>query len=174
MLTVTYKQSHIFGDQYFDSRQIWKIAEQTDTWILYRHTATVQDKCSLKTKSTASNIRIFETVDFVFKEHLSCTAAVCRYIFERLWASVASRNSKTNDFCRAKHRCTSCAARADEEKSRALKRALRGTNYYWGIPIGSQKTRNAQNIQADRLYTPAPNWSTISYNKQKASPNLHS
>ena len=25
------------------------------------------------------NIRIFETVDFVFKEHLSCTAAVCRY-----------------------------------------------------------------------------------------------
>ena len=73
--------------------------------------------------------------------------------FERLWASVASRNSKTNDFCRAKHRCTSCAARADEEESRALKRALRGTNYYWGIPIGSQKTRNAQNIQADRLYT---------------------
>ena len=27
-------------------------------WV-YRHTATVQDKCSLKTKSTASNIRIF-------------------------------------------------------------------------------------------------------------------
>ena len=27
-------------------------------WI-YRHTATVQDKCSLKTKSTVSNIRIF-------------------------------------------------------------------------------------------------------------------
>ena len=27
------------------------------------------------------NIRIFETVDFVFKEHLSCTDAVCRYSF---------------------------------------------------------------------------------------------
>ena len=25
------------------------------------------------------NIRIFEAVDFVFKEHLSCTVAVCRY-----------------------------------------------------------------------------------------------
>ena len=32
------------------------------------------------------NIRIFETVDFVFKEHLSCTVAVCRYIVhDNLW-----------------------------------------------------------------------------------------
>ena len=37
------------------------------------------------------NIRIFETVDFVFKEHLSCTAAVCRYIFERLSSTCVTK-----------------------------------------------------------------------------------
>ena len=37
------------------------------------------------------NIRIFETVDFVFKEHLSCTAAVCRYIFERLFSTCVTK-----------------------------------------------------------------------------------
>ena len=37
------------------------------------------------------NIRIFETVDFVFKEHLSCTVAVCRYIFERLSSTCVTK-----------------------------------------------------------------------------------
>ena len=31
------------------------------------------------------NIRIFETVDFIFKEHLSCTVAVCRYSISSLF-----------------------------------------------------------------------------------------
>ena len=34
------------------------------------------------------NIRAFETVDFVFTEHLSRTVAMCRYIFERLFLHV--------------------------------------------------------------------------------------
>ena len=37
------------------------------------------------------NIRIFEAVDFVFKEHLSCTVAVCRYIFERLSSTCVTK-----------------------------------------------------------------------------------
>ena len=41
------------------------------------------------------NIRIFETVDFVFKEHLSCTAAVCRYIFERLSSTCVTKRYTT-------------------------------------------------------------------------------
>ena len=45
------------------------------------------------------NIRIFEAVDFVFKEHLSCTVAVCRYIFERLSSTCVTKRYTAVLFC---------------------------------------------------------------------------
>ena len=42
------------------------------------------------------NIRIFETVDYVFKEHLSRTVAVCRYNYVIVRTSSAYYTSKSN------------------------------------------------------------------------------
>ena len=91
-----------------------------------------------------------------------------------IWKTIGFRcfkEQQKGDFCRTKtslHVLCGLGRRGKVTSFEA--RTLRGTNYYWGIPIGSQKTRNRQNTQTDRLYTPAPNWSTISYNKQRRVP----